>query len=229
MQASSGNEQVIVSAKASVMIYDDTTKKWNPSGSGPGVAKVHIYQNALTHTYRVAGRKLNDQEWVINCLLTKHIKYNQANQTFLQWRDPKQVYGLNFQSKDEADLFSQTMKLAIENLNRIAAAAAAASAASNGNTAPPPPPSSHPISELLRFHLSSFSLFLSIHSVHESFLTINRQHGPREQRCGVDEATGSRRLRVQPADLRRKRFEVSLKKQLSFSFINYSPANQLCH
>jgi hypothetical protein len=120
--SNTNTEQAIVSAKANVMIYDDINKKWNPSGQTgqPGLAKVHIYQNILNQSYRVVGRKIQDQEVVINCLLTKGIKYNQANATFLQWRDSKQVYGLHFQSKDEADVFSQTMKLAIENLNRLA-------------------------------------------------------------------------------------------------------------
>jgi hypothetical protein len=120
--SNTNTEQAIVSAKANVMIYDDMNKKWNPSGQTgqPGLAKVHIYQNILNQSYRVVGRKIQDQEVVINCLLTKGIKYNQANATFLQWRDSKQVYGLHFQSKDEADVFSQTMKLAIENLNRLA-------------------------------------------------------------------------------------------------------------
>lgn len=109
---------MVVNAKANVMIYDDGTKKWNPSGSSPGLSKVYIYQNLLNQTYRVVGRKVQDHEVVINCVLTKGIKY-QANQTFLQWRDAKQVYGLHFQSKDEADLFAQTMKNAVENLNRL--------------------------------------------------------------------------------------------------------------
>lgn len=102
------------------MIYDDQNKKWNPSGSGPGLSKVQIYQHLLNQTYRVVGRKVQDHEVVINCLLAKGLKYNQANQTFLQWRDAKQVYGLHFQSKDEADTFTQTLKMAVDNLNRLA-------------------------------------------------------------------------------------------------------------
>jgi enabled protein len=104
------------------MVYDDQTKKWNPSGSGPGLSKVQIYQHLLNQSYRVVGRKLQDHEVVINCLLAKGLKYNQANQTFLQWRDAKQVYGLHFQSKEEADVFAQTLKMAVDNLNRMAAA-----------------------------------------------------------------------------------------------------------
>lgn len=128
-------EQSIVSAKANVMIYDDLNKKWNPSGATPGLSKVQIYQHLLNQTYRVVGRKIQDHEVVINCSLQKNLKYNQANQTFLQWRDSKQVYGLHFQSKEEADIFTQTLKMAVENLNRLAisSSSSASSTSSNGN------------------------------------------------------------------------------------------------
>ena len=46
---------------------------------------------------------------VINCAILKGLKYNQATPTFHQWRDNKQVYGLNFSSKDDADLFARAM------------------------------------------------------------------------------------------------------------------------
>ncbi len=111
---------MIISAKANVMVYDDVSKKWNPSGSSPGLSKVYIYQNLLNQTYRVVGRKVQDHECVINCMLSKSIKY-QANQTFLQWRDTKQVYGLHFGFKDETDHFTQVLKTAVENLTRVAA------------------------------------------------------------------------------------------------------------
>lgn len=116
------------------MVYDDQAKKWNPSGSSPGISKVQIFQHLLNQSYRVVGRKLQDHEVVINCLLAKGLKYNQANQTFLQWRDSKQVYGLHFQSKEEADVFAQTLKLAVDNLNRLAAVTAVNNSNSiNGN------------------------------------------------------------------------------------------------
>ena len=112
------------------MIYDDLSKKWNPSGSGPGLSKVHIYQNLLNQTFRVVGRKVQDHEVVINCLLSKSIKY-QANQTFLQWRDTKQVYGLHFQSKDDTDTFAQTMKTAVDNLMRVTSTTSSSSSSNN--------------------------------------------------------------------------------------------------
>lgn len=51
---------------------------------------------------------------VINCALVRGLKYNQATPTFHQWRDNKQVYGLNFSSKDDADSFAMAMLHALE-------------------------------------------------------------------------------------------------------------------
>ena len=54
---------------------------------------------------------------VINCAILKGLKYNQATPTFHQWRDNRQVYGLNFSSKEDADNFAQAMLTALETLN----------------------------------------------------------------------------------------------------------------
>lgn len=51
---------------------------------------------------------------VINCAILKGLKYNQATVTFHQWRDNRQVYGLNFSSKDDADAFAHAMLQALE-------------------------------------------------------------------------------------------------------------------
>ena len=53
---------------------------------------------------------------VINCAILKGLKYNQATPTFHQWRDNRQVYGLNFASREEADNFSQAMLAALDTL-----------------------------------------------------------------------------------------------------------------
>jgi len=53
---------------------------------------------------------------VINCAILKGLKYNQATPTFHQWRDSRQVYGLNFGSKEEADSFAQAMFAALDVL-----------------------------------------------------------------------------------------------------------------
>lgn len=54
---------------------------------------------------------------MINCPIIKGMKYNQATPNFHQWRDPKQVWGLNFGSKEDAALFANTMTHALEALN----------------------------------------------------------------------------------------------------------------
>lgn len=51
---------------------------------------------------------------VINCAILKGLKYNQATATFHQWRDNKQVYGLNFSSKEDADSFARAMFHALD-------------------------------------------------------------------------------------------------------------------
>ena len=60
-------------------------------------------------TFSIVCRKV-----VINCALVRGLKYNQATPTFHQWRDNKQVYGLNFSSKDDADAFAAAMSRALE-------------------------------------------------------------------------------------------------------------------
>lgn len=57
------------------------------------------------------------QQVVINCAIPKGLKYNQATQTFHQWRDARQVYGLNFGSKEDANVFASAMMHALEVLN----------------------------------------------------------------------------------------------------------------
>uniref|UniRef100_A0A3Q3EJJ9 Ena/VASP-like protein n=1 Tax=Labrus bergylta TaxID=56723 RepID=A0A3Q3EJJ9_9LABR len=47
----------------------------------------------------------------------KGLKYNQATPTFHQWRDARQVYGLNFASKEEATTFSNAMLFALNVLS----------------------------------------------------------------------------------------------------------------
>lgn len=56
------SETSIASARASVMIYDDNSKKWVPSGTSSGLSKVHIFKHMINNTFRVVGRKLQDHE-----------------------------------------------------------------------------------------------------------------------------------------------------------------------
>ncbi|KPP76058.1 hypothetical protein Z043_104631 [Scleropages formosus] len=111
------NEQSICQARAAVMVYDDANKKWVPAGGSTGFSRVHIYHHTGNNTFRVVGRKIQDHQVVINCAIPKGLKYNQATQTFHQWRDARQVYGLNFGSKEDANVFASAMMHALEVLN----------------------------------------------------------------------------------------------------------------
>ncbi|XP_058844090.1 ena/VASP-like protein isoform X2 [Acipenser ruthenus] len=112
------SEQSICQARASVMVYDDTSKKWVPIKPGQqGFSRINIYHNTANNTFRVVGVKLQDQQVVINYSIVKGLKYNQATPTFHQWRDARQVYGLNFASKEEATTFSNAMLFALNVLS----------------------------------------------------------------------------------------------------------------
>ncbi|XP_038047005.1 vasodilator-stimulated phosphoprotein-like isoform X1 [Patiria miniata] len=114
-------EKSICQAYASVMLYDDNHKKWVSSGN-QGMSRVHIYQHSVNQTFRVVGRLSTDQSVVINCSIVKGLKYNQATATFHQWRDSRQVYGLNFQSVEEAESFASAMMQALDLLSSQAPA-----------------------------------------------------------------------------------------------------------
>ncbi|XP_059367958.1 ena/VASP-like protein isoform X1 [Carassius carassius] len=112
------SEQSICQARASVMVYDDTSKKWVPIKPGQqGFSRINIYHNTSSSSFRVVGVKLQDQQVVINYSIVKGLKYNQATPTFHQWRDARQVYGLNFASKEEASTFSNAMLFALNVLS----------------------------------------------------------------------------------------------------------------
>uniref|UniRef100_A0A667WSG6 WH1 domain-containing protein n=1 Tax=Myripristis murdjan TaxID=586833 RepID=A0A667WSG6_9TELE len=116
----SNSESSICQVRATVMVYDDTNKRWVPVGSdSPAFSRIQIYHNPATNTYRVVGRKMQaDQQVVINCPIIKGMKYNQATPNFHQWRDARQVWGLNFGSKDDAALFAKSMMHALEAVSQ---------------------------------------------------------------------------------------------------------------
>lgn len=62
MNRFSNTETSIAIARASVLMYDDTNKKWLPSGSSSGLSRVHIYHNVQNNAFRIVGRKIQDHE-----------------------------------------------------------------------------------------------------------------------------------------------------------------------
>ncbi|XP_071832826.1 uncharacterized protein [Apostichopus japonicus] len=116
-EGNEGMERAVCNTTASVMIYDDANRKWVQAGNSAGVSRVQIYQHQQNNTYRVVGRLKADQSVVINSAILKGLKYNQATPTFHQWRDSRQVYGLNFHSPEDAENFSSAMLSALEKLS----------------------------------------------------------------------------------------------------------------
>uniref|UniRef100_A0A3B3CBN0 WH1 domain-containing protein n=1 Tax=Oryzias melastigma TaxID=30732 RepID=A0A3B3CBN0_ORYME len=58
-------ESSICQVKATVMMYDDASKRWVPVGSDvPHFSRVQIYTNPTTKTFRVVGRKLQADQQV---------------------------------------------------------------------------------------------------------------------------------------------------------------------
>uniref|UniRef100_A0A3B5L0H5 Vasodilator stimulated phosphoprotein b n=1 Tax=Xiphophorus couchianus TaxID=32473 RepID=A0A3B5L0H5_9TELE len=116
------DESSICQARATVMIYDDGSKKWLPAGTGPqAFSRVQIFHNPSNNAFRIVGRKMQtDQQVVINCPIVRGLKYNQATPNFHQWRDTRQVWGLNFGSKEDATLFANGMAHALDVINSMA-------------------------------------------------------------------------------------------------------------
>lgn len=69
-----------------------------------------MYQSSVLRSLQV----------VINCPIVRGLKYNQATPNFHQWRDARQVWGLNFGSREDATLFANGMSHALDTLNSMA-------------------------------------------------------------------------------------------------------------
>lgn len=110
-------EQSLVQVKATVMLYDEASRQWIFSNSCPSPSKVHIYQHMANNSFRVVGRSIEDRVVTINCLISRSLRYNQATPVFHQWRDSRQIYGLQFINKEEADSFADSMIASLELLN----------------------------------------------------------------------------------------------------------------
>ncbi|CAF0933883.1 unnamed protein product [Adineta ricciae] len=116
MVGASTREEVLTNCKATAMIYNDAQKKWIHCASN-GPAKIQILFTPDTQIYRIVGRQIQDHEVVLNHLISKGIKYNQATPTFHQWRDQSSVYGLNFASKLDAQEFGTMMTKILDSVN----------------------------------------------------------------------------------------------------------------
>lgn len=59
------SETVICSSWATVMLYDDSNKRWVPAGTGPqAFSRVQIYHNPTANSFRVVGWKMQPEQQV---------------------------------------------------------------------------------------------------------------------------------------------------------------------
>ena len=85
-------EQSMVTARAAAMLYEDSTKKLSQVSSTQetpacsSLSKLHMYKyfNGNLGTYRVVARKASNHDVVLNCSITRNVKYHQATSTFYQ-------------------------------------------------------------------------------------------------------------------------------------------------
>ncbi|NXW81490.1 VASP protein, partial [Alopecoenas beccarii] len=71
-------ERSVCSARAAVLLYDDTHGQWVPAGGGPqNLSCVQLYQHP-GGTFRLVGRRMQpDQQVVLNCPLVAGLRYQQ--------------------------------------------------------------------------------------------------------------------------------------------------------
>ncbi|XP_028409792.1 vasodilator-stimulated phosphoprotein-like isoform X2 [Dendronephthya gigantea] len=132
------SEVSTVKSRASVMLYNNEKKAWEPAEGIRGMSYVQVYHHEGNNTFRIVGRCMTDhQVVVINSAIIRNMKYNAATPTFHQWRDQRQVYGLNFHSKDDAAQFKDAIDDALDALNSVAPTPPAAPP---GPPQPPPAP-----------------------------------------------------------------------------------------
>ncbi|XP_029862351.1 vasodilator-stimulated phosphoprotein-like isoform X2 [Aquila chrysaetos chrysaetos] len=112
------SETVLCTARAVVLLYDDTHKQWVAAGGGPQTLScVQLYHHPGANAFRLVGRKMQpDQQVVLNCLLGRGLRYSQATPQFHQWREARRVWGLSFGAPREAALFATAVQRALRAL-----------------------------------------------------------------------------------------------------------------
>jgi len=114
------SEVAIAAASAAVYYFDTDNTQWVPVDGGLSV--VYIYQNPDATSFRVIGMsQVEANKVVINSQLFKELQYARASETFHNWADSMQMYGLNFSSVEDAINFENVVGACVAKLNEIAA------------------------------------------------------------------------------------------------------------
>jgi hypothetical protein len=97
-----------------VYYFDHASTSWQPVDGG--LSTVYIYEKASGGEYRVVGICNSTSQIVINSSLFPELQYQKASETFHNWADAVNMYGLNFASLPDANNFSATLEDSVARL-----------------------------------------------------------------------------------------------------------------
>lgn len=107
-------ERVVIQVVGQVMLYDSTAKHWQTAGTSSGLSTVRLIHYLPNNTFRIHGQKINDmKEVVLDSKITREVRYNRANELFIQWHDSQAFWGLNFRkgSPDAENFFAAVVQV----------------------------------------------------------------------------------------------------------------------
>uniref|UniRef100_A0A1I7Z260 WH1 domain-containing protein n=1 Tax=Steinernema glaseri TaxID=37863 RepID=A0A1I7Z260_9BILA len=117
------SEQVVASAMAEVMIYDEGVRNWVPVGVAMGISnlsQVDLMHNTRMNSFRIVATRIHDRSPVLNCNLYHRLKYVCPRSTFHQWRDEqRKVHGLSFSDHDQATNFASVVTEALGMISQM--------------------------------------------------------------------------------------------------------------
>ncbi|KAK3597820.1 hypothetical protein CHS0354_029380 [Potamilus streckersoni] len=117
---SNKDEEYLVRVPAQVMTRDDSSGGWVPMGGGGlsyvGLKRRSKEDNLSKNEYLIYGERIADNSVVLNCDLTKDIRYTKANPKFHHWHIDDKRFGLTFERYDDAKAFDRGIKSAVADL-----------------------------------------------------------------------------------------------------------------
>ncbi|KAM7004094.1 LOW QUALITY PROTEIN: vasodilator-stimulated phosphoprotein-like [Passerculus sandwichensis] len=128
------SERALCTARAVVLLYDEAQKLWVPAGGGPRRAGpgarppppphgppscVQLFHQPGSLAFRIVGRRPPpEQQVVLNCPLSRGLRYSQATPQFHQWREGRRVWGLSFGAPPEAAQFAAAVLRALQAIEQ---------------------------------------------------------------------------------------------------------------
>jgi hypothetical protein len=97
--------------------FDASTESWKQVDDG--LSKVELLNDTSRNAYRVVAVSYKSSQIVINSPVVKQTNYTQASNTFHQWADSSHMYGLNFATLKDAEVFSRTFGAVLNLLAKM--------------------------------------------------------------------------------------------------------------